>query len=452
MITIRVPFGAVRKVIGDQKPADGAALRRSSQCCAMPCDEGLLLYHTLTGELLLLSKQEAETADTASPIQAELAKRWFCVPRSFNEVSHCDQVKAVIRLLKPPGTDLKSAVIFTTSDCNARCFYCFEAGQRRIPMSEQTARDAADFLIRSCTGKKLRFRWFGGEPLLNAGVIDIISQKVRDAGITYSAEAVTNGYLLDPEKNSKAKELWNLRSVVITLDGTEEIYNRTKAYVHAAGSAYRRVLDNIENALRAGIHVAVNLNMDARNAEDLTRLADELAARFRGMDGFSARAGLLIEYVGAIHRFADTETALAALRGLNDRLRMLGIHNRRPLDRGIMLDNCMADQDSYITILPDGRLGKCEHFIDGMAVGSLYSEERDEALIRAFKEAYPPEERCGTCAYYPLCRRLKLCNGQKEHCDELDQGCRLNLLRERILNTYEAYRQGKGETGHEDQG
>ncbi len=444
MLTIRAPFRAVRKVIGDQTMSDGAALRRSSQCYALPCEDGALLYHTLTGELLLLSREEAAAADTDSPVRAELAKRWFYVPGDFDEVSHCDQVKALIRLLKPPSGELKSAVIFTTSDCNARCFYCFEAGQRRIPMSEQTARDAADYLIRRCTGKKLTIRWFGGEPLLNAGVMDIISQKLRDAGIAYSAEVVTNGYLLDPEKIEKARKLWNLRSAIITLDGTEDIYNRTKAYVRTEGSAYQRVLGNIENALQAGVHVTVNLNMDARNAEDLTRLADELAARFGGKAGFSARAGLLIEYEGAIHHFADADAALAALRGLNDRLRALGIHFRKPLSRGILLDNCMADQDSYITVLPDGRLGKCEHFIDDMSVGSLYSEDRDEALIRAFKEAYPPEVRCKSCADYPLCKRLRLCNGQKEKCDDRYQGCRLLQLREQILNTYEAYRQAEG--------
>ena len=420
MKTIRAPYAAVQAIIGKQKTDGNTALRRSSQCYALPCEEGVLLYHTLTGELLLLSRQEAEAADTASPLQAELAKRWFCVPRDFDEVRHCDQVKAVVRLLKPPAADLKTAVIFTTSDCNARCFYCFEAGQRRLPMSEETARDTADYLIRRCTGKKLKLRWFGGEPLLNAGVMDVISQRLLDAGLTYRAEMVTNGYLLGPEAVRKAKELWNLRSAIITLDGTEDVYNRTKAYIRPEGSAYRRVLDNIENALQAGIHVTVNLNMDARNADDLTRLADVLAARFGGQDGFCVRAGLLIEYVGAIHRFADTQAA------------------------GVMLDNCMADQDAYITVLPDGRLGKCEHFIDDMAVGSLYSEARDEALIRAFKEAYPPDERCRSCADYPLCKRLKLCNGQKEHCDDLYQGCRLLQLREQILNTYEAYRQEEG--------
>ena len=209
-------------------------------------------------------------------------------------------------------------------------------------------------------------------------------------------------------------------------------------------SAYQRVLSNIENALQAGIYVTVNLNMDARNADDLMHLADELATRFRGFNGFCVRAGLLHEYVGAIHHFLDTSAALTALQSLNDKLRVLGIHEKTLLDPGIMLDNCMADQDSFITILPDGRLGKCEHFIDDMVVGSIYSATQDEALIQKFKEAYPVEERCKTCADYPLCKRLKLCNGQKEHCDEMYQGGRLLLLKEKILNTYEAYLRTEG--------
>ena len=441
MVIIRPPFEAVKTVMGSQHISDLSACRLSHHCFYVPCETGMLLYQSLTGELLLLNADEYKELQINRELQTQLAERWFFVPQDFDENKHCDQIKSVIRLLKPSSKSLKTAIIFTTSDCNARCFYCFEMGQRRVHMSEQTAQDVADYLIKGCEKKKLSIRWFGGEPLYNDHVIDVVSERLQKAGIEYSAHMVSNGYLFNADRICRANDLWKLRYVIITLDGTEEIYNKTKAYVKCEGSAFHKVLDNIEALLMSGIYVTVNLNMDARNFTDLMRLADILSERFGGKKGFFVRTGLLKEYVGAIHAFPSTDDAINALKNLNNKLRSLHIHDRSLLENGIMLDNCMADQDSYITILPDGRIGKCGHHIDTLSVGSLRDGITDQDLVRAWKESYPPSERCQSCADYPICKRLKLCNGQPEVCDELYQECRLMQLREQVLNTYEYYLQ-----------
>ena len=100
------------------------------------------------------------------------------------------------------------------------------------------------------------------------------------------------------------------------------------------------------------------------------------------------------------------------------------------------MNYCMADDDNCITILPDGHLGKCEHYSESEFVGSLFSDEMDHAVIASWKEKIDRIEACNTCPYYPLCNHLKKCSYTSNTCTELDRQMRLDELKERILTSY----------------
>ena len=76
----------------------------------------------------------------------------------------------------------------------------------------------------------------------------------------------------------------------------------------------------------------------------------------------------------------------------------------------------MADSDACEVILPDGRIGKCEHFSESEIIGSIYSDERDEALIRDWKRLAPDCPECADCALYPRCRHLAKCDWTESSC------------------------------------
>ena len=94
---------------------------------------------------------------------------------------------------------------------------------------------------------------------------------------------------------SKAKAEWNLKKVQIALDGTEEVYNRIKAYEDSSQNAFERVLGNMDTLLETGIRVRVRLNMDSKNAEDICELIDLLGKRYKGKKGFSAYIEKLLQ-------------------------------------------------------------------------------------------------------------------------------------------------------------
>ena len=223
MKTITETYGTVRSVLGIQQYKPETEYQPSTFCLELPQPEGLLLYDTLTGELLLLDEREADGWATDPDLRKTMVEHRFLVPRGTDEIRQCDQVRYVAGLLLKEKPYINHFIVFPTTDCNARCFYCFEHGQRRYSMTEQTARDVADYMLAQAKGETIRIRWFGGEPLFNAGAIDVISEKLQQHGAAYEASMVSNTYLFDEDMIARARELWHLKHVLVTIDGTGDI-------------------------------------------------------------------------------------------------------------------------------------------------------------------------------------------------------------------------------------
>lgn len=295
MQTFLPPSGNTIKILGKPKPAEHG-LRWMTYVLAQPVEGGVLVFHTLTRALLLLTPEEYAAPDNLP----ELRDGWFRVPQEMNDQKYADQVRFIRRTMWKEPEHITSYTIFTTTDCNARCFYCYEMGRSRIPMSAETAHKAAAYIAAHCGGEKVHLHWFGGEPLFNKQVIDIICTDLAEKGIVYESMIISNGYLFDGATVEQAVSHWKLKSVQITLDGTEEIYNRSKAFIYKdSPSPYQVVLANIQRLLDAGVSVHIRLNMDEHNADNLMELADELHERFGGKGKFSVYSHTLFEFAGS---------------------------------------------------------------------------------------------------------------------------------------------------------
>ena len=404
----------------------------------IPCEDGVLWYHTLTGKLILL-----EAGDDTESYQDTLIEKWFMVPATFDERKYADGVRQIARILAPRKKGKNIYTILTTTDCNARCFYCYEKGIRRITMSDETARDAGEYIVKSCGGKPVKLHWFGGEPLLNRSVIDSICRILREHGVQYSSIMTSNGYYLDAETARDAKEDWHIDTIQIAVDGTEAVYNRAKAYINRDGSAYQRVLNNIEGALDVGLTIAIRLNMDANNADDLSHLVDEIADRFGKRENLYAHVELLRDFKGGIHPFETDELAVKTYHELNDKLASFGLRRLPKLVRNLRINHCMADNDGCEVIMPDGRLCKCEHFDENEMIGSIYSDQYDKKKIAAWKEIVVHPE-CERCSLYPACCALKKCAWTKDGCPEFVRLILTQRIKTQILELYHRQRNSAG--------
>lgn len=440
MEIIARPIELAQKVCGAQKPCPGD-WRMTRHCITAPCEEGELLYHTLTGELLLLTEGEWAACDTDPALREELYRRRFLVPADFDENRYADQVIQLAKLFNKAQKGVTRFTIFTTLDCNARCFYCYQMGRKRPRMSIQTAHDAAAYMARVSLGQKVKIQWYGGEPLYNREVIDTILTDLRAQDIPYESTMISNGYLFDPALIETAKNDWKLKWVQIPLDGTEEVYNRAKAFIYREGSAFRHVLENIGLLLDAGIGVIIRLNVDNKNADDLTLLVEELGRRFSGRKGIRVYDACLMDYGNnKVHAFSDEASGLQKYKELSEKIRQLGLSGNVGIPRELKINACMADSDGAVTILPNGELGKCDHYTEDHFIGSIYSDTLDQKEIERMKEPRDNTPACSDCAYYPQCRELKYCFGWGGKCTSVLRGANLQFLHECVRNTYEKQR------------
>ena len=421
----------VEQIVGRQKRTDGQSYRLMTYVVQQPVDDGVLLYNTLTCSLVLLTPDEA--ADITA--QQELIDRWFLVPQEHDDQKLCRQIRQMAALLKPAAKAITGYTILTTTGCNARCFYCYEKGTKPVTMTAETADKVVRYIVKHRDDEKVQIRWFGGEPLVNAKVIDQICTELREQGVPFRSRMASNGYLFDADKVQRAKDLWHLREVQITLDGTEQTYNRVKAYVHQGVNAFERVLQNIAMLTAAGIHVSIRLNVDKHNIGEMAELVLLLHQRFGSNEHLS-----IYSYHLFGERTPEEEAELFAQQTqLAQQIAACGYkRHKRGLQKDIKLNSCIADGSGSVVIVPDGHLSKCDNYLDSNFFGHIDSEEHDKAILRKFKERLADIDACATCFCYPQCIRLVMCADEFD-CTPGKQQYLLSEMKDTMKYEYERY-------------
>ena len=411
----------IGKIVSPQKYDPSKTYRPAIQHLSVVSDAGMLLFHTMTGELLRL-----DPGETWESYKEELVAHRFLVPNDADERKTARVIRAMLSFMsgKKPVSHF---TIFTTTDCNARCFYCYEQGRSRISMTSKTAHDTAAYILRVSGGSNVKLRWFGGEPLYNIEAIRTISKDLSENAVRFSSSMVTNGFCLTEPVIRDARQEWNLQKVQITLDGTEQVYNRVKAYIDGGENPYARVLSNIDSCLRAGIRVSIRLNVSEHNLNDMLTLCDELTMRFPDPGGLHIYVSPILNRTGQF-----MEANKNAMLRLEQQLLHIGTMRPGKLSNAYKINHCMADDDGSVTILPDGRIGKCEHFSESETVGSIYDDRTDLGAIRSWKVRMDEQPECRNCPLYPRCIRLKKCEWEQFGCMESDRQREIQRLKSQI--------------------
>lgn len=416
----------MKDVVGVQKPVTEKKYRFLKYVRIVDNDQVYLLYNYITGEFLAFGKNEIDFNELSK--ESDLIEKWFVVPEDFKDVEFSDQITQVYGLI---GNNVRASdvitnyTVMTTTDCNARCFYCYELGRSRIPMSDQVALDTAKYMIKKSKDNKISIRWFGGEPLYNQKAIDIICTYLKENGKEFITSMVSNGYLFNDENIAIAKDLWNLNKVQITLDGTEDVYNRCKAYIYKDEiSPYKRVMSNIAKLLQADISVTIRLNVDKHNVNDLYELCDILFDSFGKYPNFMVYAHMLFDNSETYHKTRSELERVETLyeyNKFNAYLETKGMLPQGRLGSAGKIHFCMANNPKATLVMPDGRLGKCEHFSESDAWGSIYNDDIDMSAIAKFSEIRGYVEACYDCQFRPACVVLKACPNNPEQCEDIDR-------------------------------
>jgi uncharacterized protein len=182
------------------------------------------------------------------PVFAELRQLGLLAGAATRPAGHDTGPRRVLKLV----TNL---TLLLAQKCNMRCVYCYgeggEYGDRGL-VDKATALKAIDWLIdNSGEAEHLNICFFGGEPLLNFGVLQAAVQYAKargsERGKKFTFTVTTNGSIVRDDVVDFLRT-HDVRPMV-SFDGPPEYQDANRPFRNGKGS-YRRVRDNVEK-LRA---------------------------------------------------------------------------------------------------------------------------------------------------------------------------------------------------------
>lgn len=311
---------------------------------------------------------------------------------------------------------VKALCLHVAHDCNMLCEYCFASqgnfkGDRSL-MSKDIAFKAVDFLIqKSGNRKNIEIDFFGGEPLLNFGVVkatvDYGRERAMKAGKNIRFTITTNGLLLDDEVIDYINQ--NMYNVVLSLDGRPEINDRMRCCTGGKGT-YNRVVERIKRLVEKrgnklyyvrGTFTRCNLDF----SKDVIHMAD------LGFKNISVEPVVAERERYYSLREEDLDIILQQYdRLLDEYVKRMDapdwfefFHFKVNLQQGPCvvkrLSGCGAGYQ-YLAVTPEGDLYPCHQFVGDkdFYMGNVADGKLREDISASFKNAHVyNKEECRDC-------------------------------------------------------
>ena len=317
--------------------------------------------------------------------------------------------------------EVKALCLHICHDCNLRCRYCFadEGAYHNVRemMSLETAKAAIDFLIRESGQRKvLEVDFFGGEPLMNLGVIkETVAYAKAEAakrGKRFLFTTTTNGLLLNDDAIAFLND--EMENVVLSLDGRKEVHDAVRKTVSGQGS-FDAVIEKIKKfvRIRGDKHYYVRGTFTAKNldfSKDVLFLADE------GFDCISLEPvvtdipDLTIkeEHLPAIEREYE-KLCDAYIRREAEGKGFLFFHFHVDLEGGPCLQKrvsaCGAGNE-YFSVVPNGDIYPCHQFAGDTKwrMGNVFEGKLDPAIRGTFAASCLfTRKKCENCFAKFIC-------------------------------------------------
>jgi uncharacterized protein len=333
------------------------------------------------------------------------------------------------RLLPMASFPLNTMVLNVTNQCNLACTYCYEYGEDKIVdtehgqqskfMSEATARESVEFLLKESGPSRIaHLTFFGGETLLNFPVlqatISYARRRAAEVGKQIDFSLTTNATLLKPEIIEFLAE--NNVGVTISMDGPRELQNKFRVFHNGTGS-YDVIAPKIKELLRRHrsrpIGARVTLTSDVL---DITRIYRHLTEELGfwevgfapvttspqqqyaiGEQGFDRMLG---QFRALAREFLDhvVENRHHGFSNIKDTLEEIhkGVSKAYPCGAGLGL----------LGVSTDGDVALCHRFAgsDDHKFGTV-RDGIDRDAQRAFLEKHHIDDKtdCSQCWARPLC-------------------------------------------------
>lgn len=311
---------------------------------------------------------------------------------------------------------VKALCLHIAHDCNLRCKYCFaDTGEfhgKRSMMSSEVGKKAIDFVIaNSGSRKNIEIDYFGGEPLMNFGVVKEITEYAKEQGKIHDKNfrftITTNGILLNDEVKDYINK--NMSNVVLSLDGKKETNDRMRYRVDGSGSydsIVPKFIDlaesrNQDNYYVRGTFTSKNLHF----SEDVLHMAD-LGFKQTSVEPVVAPEtedyALKKEHIPTV--FAEYEKlAEEYVKRRKEGKGFNFFHFMVDLQQGPCvikrLSGCGAGHE-YLAVTPDGDIYPCHQFVgnEDFKMGSVFDGKLNEDIRSGFEKSNVyTKDKCKDC-------------------------------------------------------
>lgn len=303
-------------------------------------------------------------------------------------------------------TDRFTITILTTTDCNARCFYCYENGIKKQNMTLETAKSVYEFITNNRDGVPVHINWFGGEPLYNSEIIDYICLRLKKDSVDYTSSFTTNAYLISVYKD-KIVDLWHLKNAQITIDGIGKQYNKIKNYIYNNDvDPFEHVVNNIKWLLSKRIRISLRINFNPRRIEDAIETIKYIHREIGNPPELSVYCAWISDET--IPSPSDYEPHNHPLLKLYEVLIDCGyILELNQLGVRPKLLTCSVHWKNMAVINVDGSLHKCQHGIMGGqsdAFGNIVDGVTNKERVEFWSSLEYPFDECKECVCLPICQ------------------------------------------------
>lgn len=309
-------------------------------------------------------------------------------------------------------------VLNVTHDCNMRCTYCYAGHKAPRTMPESVGRKAINRAIASIeSGGTLDLGFFGGEPLIEAGLIDNLiayaSRKTKAAGLKLALTMTTNGTIVTPRAWS-IMTLPNM-NLAVSCDGLPAVHDRHRRLTSGGGSS-GKVIATIRMLQQAGRRFRVVMVVRPDTLDKLPEGIEFL--KRQGVRRIEPSLDVWTEWsVEDITRLEKVVARCAEIwrKGLpfisigwfdEKAAQLAGLPNRQGPRCGF--------GRGEITVAVSGRLYPCERLVgddaedNPMALFGHVLEGEDFLDIEV--PAEHPDHACGECAMAAMCNTFCRCS------------------------------------------
>ncbi len=171
-----------------------------------------------------------------------------------------DNFKPNLAQLSLRKTSIKALCLHIAHTCNLNCEYCFASegkykknSDENLLMTFEMGKKALDFLVANSAGRhNLEVDFFGGEPLVNFGVVVQLVEYARsiekDVDKHFRFTLTTNGVLIDDDVIDFANR--EMDNVVLSLDGRKEVHDHFRKTLAGKGS-YDTIVPKFQKMVEA---------------------------------------------------------------------------------------------------------------------------------------------------------------------------------------------------------